>query len=131
MIDFTKFGLAPEDTAATLIRPMRADQFTAWQDRASPAQKGWVTGGFASPGNAICFVGADGAINFAIGIIGGHAIWDAAKIATALPTAIWQLSNDDGSLSADTIENLTLGWGLSQYRFDHYRPTKAGPRTGF
>ena len=43
MIDFTKFGLAPKDTAATLIHPMCADQFTAWQDRASPAQKGWVT----------------------------------------------------------------------------------------
>ena len=127
MIDFTKFGLAPEDTAATLIHPMCADQFTAWRDRASPAQKEWVTAtGFAAkPGNAICFVGADGAIDFAIGIIGGHAIWDAAKIAATLPTAIWQLGNDDGSLSVDTIENLTLGWGLSQYRFDHYRPTKA------
>ena len=49
MIDFTKFGLAPEDTAATLIHPMCADQFTAWRDRASPAQKEWVTAtGFAA-----------------------------------------------------------------------------------
>ena len=42
MIDFTKFGLAPEDTAATLIHRC-ADQFTVWQDYASPVQKGWVT----------------------------------------------------------------------------------------
>ena len=127
MIDLTRFGLAPEDTAATLLHPMCADQFTAWQDRASPAQKGWVTAsGFtAKPGNTICFVAADGAIDFAIGIIGGHAIWDAAKIAASLPNALWQLGNDDASLSADIIENLTLGWGLSQYRFDHYRPAKA------
>ena len=123
------FGLLDRAVQGTEIYLMSADEFTSWLAKASNAQKAWVTAqGFtAKPGKAITFAAVDGQINFAIGIHGGHAVWDGALIAANLPIGQWQFVGHNNDISNQTLEFLALGWGLGQYRFHHYRATPPAP----
>ena len=86
------FGLLDGAVQVTEIYLMSADEFTNWLAKASNAQQAWVTAqGFtAKPGKAITFAKVDGQIDFAIGIYGGHSVWDGASIAANLPVGQWQ-----------------------------------------
>ena len=123
------FGLLDGAVQGTEIYLMSVGEFTDWLEKASNAQKAWVTAqAFAAkPGKAITFATVDGEIDFAIGIYGGHAIWDGASISANLPTGQWQFVSHNSDLSHQSLESLALGWGLGQYRFHHYRATPPAP----
>ena len=123
------FGLLDSTVQGNDIYLMSVDGFTNWLAKASNAQQTWVTAqGFtAKPGKAITFATIDGQIDFAIGVHGGHAIWDGASIATNLPIGQWQFVANDSDLSDQLLESLTLGWGLGQYRFNHYQAKPPAP----
>ena len=123
------FGLLDGAVQGTEIYLMSADEFTNWLAKASNAQQAWVTAqGFSSkPGKAITFAAVDGQIDFAIGIYGGHSVWDGASIAANLPIGQWQFVGHNSNLSNQSLESLALGWGLGQYRFHHYRATPPAP----
>jgi leucyl aminopeptidase len=130
MTEINTFGLMPAKSDGNQLYLMSAKDFTSWVNAATTAQKRWVESvGFdAKPGKAICFATTDGEIDFAVGITGGHKVWDAAGLATSLPKANWRFVVDSKELGSDTIEALALGWGLSQYQFNHYR-TSEMPKT--
>ena len=119
------FGLKPAGSNGTELHLMSADDFAQWLAKASDAQQAWVAAqGFsAKAGKAISFAANDGHIDFAIGIFGGHAVWDGAALAASLPKGHWQFTAASDDLDADLIESLALGWGLGQYRFHNYRDT--------
>jgi leucyl aminopeptidase len=121
------FGLLPADSGGTTLYLMTVLEFDQWAETAPAARQRWVAAvGFnAKPGATICFANADGEIDFGIGIIGGHALWDAARFAAELPKGEWCFATDFTSLAGDALERLALGWGLSQYRFTHYRADAA------
>jgi leucyl aminopeptidase len=123
------FGLLDGTVHGNEIYLMSADEYTNWLAKASNAQQAWVTAqGFtAKPGKAITFAAVDGQIDFAIGIYGGHAVWDGALIAANLPIGQWQFVCHNNDLSNQSLEFLALGWGLGQYRFHHYRATPLAP----
>jgi leucyl aminopeptidase len=123
------FGLLDGAVQGTEIHLMSADEFTNWLAKASNAQQTWVTAqGFtAKPGKAITFAANDGKIEFAIGVFGGHAVWDGASIAANLPIGQWQFVGHNSDLPYQSVESLALGWGLGQYRFHHYRTTPLAP----
>ena len=123
------FGLLDGTVHGNEIHLMSAEEFTNWLAKASNAQQAWVTAqGFtAKPGKAITFATVDGQIDFAIGIYGGHAVWDGALIAASLPIGQWRFVSQNNDLSNQSLEFLALGWGLGQYRFHHYRATPLAP----
>ena len=130
---FTKisenFGLLDGAVQSTDIYLMLKDEFTNWLAKTNNTREAWVTaqGFVAKPGKTITFAAVDGQIDFAIGIYGGHAVWDGASIASNLPIGQWQFVVQNSDLSNRSIESLTLGWGLGQYRFHHYRATPKAP----
>ena len=123
------FGLLDGVVQGTKICLMSADEFTNWLAKATNARREWVTAQSftAKPGKAITFATVDGQIDFAIGIYGGHAVWDGASIAANLPIGKWQFVAHKSDLSDQSIESLALGWGLGQYRFHHYRASSPAP----
>ena len=126
---FTKisknFGLLDGAVQSTDIYLMLKDEFTNWLAKTNNTRKAWVTaqGFVAKPGKTITFAAVDGQIDFAIGIYGGHAVWDGALIAANLPIGQWQFVRHNKNLSDQSLESLALGWGLGQYRFHQYRAT--------
>ncbi len=124
------FGLLDDTVKSTEIYLMLAGDYANWMAKASNAQQAWVTAqGFtAKPGKAITFATVEGQIDFAIGIYGGHAVWDGASIADNLPIGQWKFVIKNKSLSNQSLESLALGWGLGQYRFHHYRATPPAPK---
>lgn len=123
------FGLLDSALQGNKIYLMSADEYANWLSKASNSQQAWVTAqGFtAKPGKAITFATVDGQIDFAIGVYGGHVVWDGASIASNLPIGQWQFVGNNSDLSNQSIESLALGWGLGQYRFHHYRVTPPAP----
>ena len=85
------FGLLDDAAQSTKIFLMSRDEFTGWLEKASNAQRTWITvqGFIAKPGKAITFAKNNGQIEFGIGIYGDHAVWDGALIAANLPTGQW------------------------------------------
>ena len=123
------FGILDGGFHGTKIHFMLADEFNSWLKKASSTQQAWVTAQrfTAKPGNAMCFAASGGQIDFAVGIYGGHNVWDGASIADNLPIGKWQFSGTKSELPTGMAESLTLGWGLAQYRFHSYRSTPPAP----
>ena len=123
LIDAETLGLVPHDGDARPLHLMTAGGFDEWIEDADPSVCDWIAAnGFAAkPGRALLLPPADGGGAGAIAVLdAGMPLWDAARIAAALPVASWQIA--DGSDGDIDLGMVCLGWALSQYKFDAYRP---------
>ncbi len=118
--DPTRLGLVSDDAPARTLRLLTADAFDRWLQTASSTARAIIEANnfTARSGQAVLLAGDADSVD-AIGIFDADApLWDAARLAAALPAGRWQLETDDGGLS---LEAVCLGWALSQYRFTAYR----------
>ena len=118
--DPARLGLVSDDAPARRLRLMTADGFQDWLKTASATARAIIESqGFAARSGGAVLLAGDVDSADAIGIFDADApLWDAAKLAAALPAGRWQIEDDDGSLPLAAI---CLGWALSQYSFTHYR----------
>jgi len=115
---------APHDFPARTLRLLTADAFPGWLETAPASARAIVKAHDFTPkaGNALLLAGDGGGVD-AIGIFDeASSLWDASRLASALPAGRWRLDNKGGTLPADTF---CLGWALSQYRFTAYREADA------
>ena len=121
------FGIAaPQDTAAEFDL-VHVDMWQEWCAAASDEMRNWIDAQNFSgrAGSALVFPGPDGRMQKAVGLYGKHAVWDGAGLAKSLPRGIWAATQTTGATPGDTdIEQLALGWALSQYSFNRYQPEK-------
>jgi leucyl aminopeptidase len=124
MIDLQKYGLLDTAQNARPFHIVTADLYDQWHATINPHQQAWVAAHnfTAKPGAAISLPNSDGTINLAVGIVGDHKVWDGAMLAAALPSGQWEMVVYQDCIDAAHCESLALGWGLSQYRFDQFRP---------
>ena len=118
--DPARLGLVSDDAPSRTLCLLTADGFDDWLKTASAQASATIeANGFtAKSGRAIPIAGAADSAD-AIGIFDADApLWDAARLAAALPAGRWQLVTDDDSMP---LEAICLGWALSQYRFTAYR----------
>ena len=129
LTDAQTLGLVAHDEAARPLRVMTVDGFDRWIKDAENAMRDWVaaSGFVAKAGKTLLLPpadGGDGGDGGAIAIMDAEMpLWDAARAASSLPAASWQI----GDVNVDGIDlgMVCLGWALSQYSFDAYRPDKA------
>ena len=120
LTDPSRLGLVTDDAPSRTLRLLTADSFDDWLKTASAEARTLVEASSfaAKSGRAILLPGEGGSAH-AIGIFDMDApLWDAARLAAALPAGRWQLATDDDAMPLETI---CLGWALSQYRFTAYR----------
>ena len=118
--DPARLGLVRDDAPARTLRLMTADSFDDWLETASATARAIIEANSftARAGRAILLAGDTDSPD-AIGIFDSEAtLWDAARLAAAVPAGRWQLGDSDASMPLETI---CLGWALSQYRFTAYR----------
>ena len=123
LADAETLGLVTYDEAARPLRVMTADGFDRWNRDAAQATRDWiaVSGFVAKAGKTLLLPPADGGTGGAIAVMDAEMpLWDAARVASSLPAAVWRIEDAD----ADGIDlgMVCLGWALSQYSFDAYRP---------
>ncbi|MEC8205346.1 MAG: leucyl aminopeptidase family protein, partial [Pseudomonadota bacterium] len=123
LADAETLGLVAHDEAARPLRVMTADGFDRWTRDAAQATCDWIaaSGFVAKAGKAMLLPPADGEDGGAIAVMDADMpLWDAARVASSLPAAVWRIEDAD----ADGIDlgMVCLGWALSQYSFDAYRP---------
>ncbi|MEC7371603.1 MAG: leucyl aminopeptidase family protein, partial [Pseudomonadota bacterium] len=126
LADAETLGLVAHDEAARPLRVMTADGFDRWTRDAAQATCDWIaaSGFVAKAGKAMLLPPADGEDGGAIAVMDADMpLWDAARVASSLPAAVWRIEDAD----ADGIDlgMVCLGWALSQYSFDAYRPGEA------
>ena len=126
LADAETLGLVAHDEAARPLRVMTADGFDRWTRDAAQATCDWIaaSGFVAKAGKAMLLPPADGEDGGAIAVMDAEMpLWDAARVASSLPAAVWRIEDAD----ADGIDlgMVCLGWALSQYSFDAYRPGEA------
>lgn len=117
---------APSDTSLPL-HILHSDDLAAWTEGLAPETRAWVTAtGFRAGHGETCLLpGPDGLAGAAAGL--GDAAsrrrtrFALARAQAALPAGDWHLAGD---LTPTEQDEAALGWLLSQYRFDHYRPAK-------
>ena len=115
-----RLGLVSDDAPARHLRLMTTDGFQDWLKTAPATARAIIESqGFAARSGGAVLLAGDTDSADAIGVFDADApLWDAAKLAAALPAGRWQIEDDDGSLP---LEAICLGWALSQYSFTHYR----------
>ena len=123
LADAETLGLVAHDEAARPLRVMTADGFDRWTRDAAQATRDWIaaSGFVAKAGKTLLLPPADGEDGGAIAVMDAEMpLWDAARVASSLPAAVWRIEDAD----ADGIDlgMVCLGWALSQYSFDAYRP---------
>ena len=123
LADAETLGLVAHDEAARPLRVMTADGFDRWTRDAAQATRDWIaaSGFVAKAGKTLLLPPADGEDGGAIAVMDADMpLWDAARVASSLPAAVWRIEDAD----ADGIDlgMVCLGWALSQYSFDAYRP---------
>ena len=123
LADAETLGLVAHDAAARPLRVITADGFDSWTKDAAQATRDWIaaSGFVAKAGKTLLLPPAAGDDGGAIAVIDAEmSLWDAARVASSLPAAVWRIENAD----ADGIDlgMVCLGWALSQYSFDTYRP---------
>ncbi|MEK9924247.1 MAG: hypothetical protein VW736_01295, partial [Alphaproteobacteria bacterium] len=115
------YGIAaPQDTAAEFDL-VHVDMWQDWCAGASDEMRNWIDAQNFSgqAGSALVFPGPDGRMQKAVGLYGKHAVWDGAGLAKSLPRGIWAATPTTGAKLGDAdIEQLALGWALSQYSFN-------------
>ena len=126
LADAETLGLVAHDEAARPLRVMTADGFDRWTRDAAQATRDWITasGFVAKAGKTLLLPPANGEDGGAIALMDAEMpLWDAARVASSLPAAVWRIEDAD----ADGIDlgMVCLGWALSQYSFDAYRPGEA------
>ena len=126
LADAETLGLVAHDEAARPLRVMTADGFDRWTRDAAQATRDWIaaSGFVAKAGKTLLLPPADGEDGGAIAVMDADMpLWDAARVASSLPAAVWRIEDAD----ADGIDlgMVCLGWALSQYSFDAYRPGEA------
>ncbi|MEK9558458.1 MAG: leucyl aminopeptidase family protein [Alphaproteobacteria bacterium] len=126
LTDAETLGLVAHDQAARPLGVMTVDGFDRWIKDADKATRDWVaaSGFVAKAGKTLLLPPADGGDGGAIAVMDAEMpLWDAARVASSLPAASWQIKDAD----ADGIDLglICLGWALSQYNFDTYRPGDA------
>jgi leucyl aminopeptidase len=107
---------------------LRPDEVAAFSDNEGSLWAGWLTAtGFkAQPGELCLLPGTDGGIAAAVAGIGTvdagrRQRFILAKVVDRLPAGAWRLS---GALAPAERTECALGWLLSGYRFDRYRPDR-------
>ena len=123
LADAETLGLVTHDEAARPLRVMTADGFDRWNRDAAQATRDWiaVSGFFAKAGKTLLLPPADGQDGGAIAVMDAEMpLWDAARVASSLPAAVWRIENADAN--GIDLGMVCLGWALSQYSFDAYRP---------
>ena len=126
LADAETLGLVAHDEAARPLRVMTADGFDRWIRDTAQATRDWIAanGFVAKAGKTLLLPPADGGDGGAIAVMDADMpLWDAARVASSLPAAVWRIEDAD----ADGIDlgMVCLGWALSQYSFDAYRPGEA------
>ncbi len=123
MNSMDNFGLTETSDVAHNLHILTPDLYDRWHASLDARQKNWLNAqNFkVKPGTAICLPDYDGHIDSAVGIVDAPYIWDGAKLLSALPKAVWDLQVYDSCIDHDQLGQLTLGWGLANYRFDRYR----------
>ena len=126
LTDAETLGLVAHDQAARPLGVMTVDGFDRWIKDADKATRDWVaaSGFVAKAGKTLLLPPANGGDGGAIAVMDAEMpLWDAARVASSLPAASWQIKDAD----ADGIDLglICLGWALSQYSFDAYRPGDA------
>lgn len=119
--------------ADAVTRPLlvaRPEGLEAFLSSQPPVTAAWLraTGFEAGPGEVRLIPGADGAVQAAVVGMGSAAArargrFALAKAAAALPAGDWHL---EGELSNAEQAEAALAFLLHSYRFDRYRPAKAG-----
>ncbi|MFA7434451.1 MAG: leucyl aminopeptidase family protein [Gemmobacter sp.] len=110
------------------LHVVRQEEADIFRDGLAPEARGWVEAAdwAAGAGETVLLPGAGGlpaaaAVGLGDAAARGRARFTVAKAATALPEGVWHL---EGDLGPDEREEAALGWLLSQYRFDRYKPGK-------
>lgn len=119
---------APASAAARPLYLCRPEGLAAWQAGLDAPTQAWVsaTGFAAGYGDHSVLPGPQGLAAAVAGLGTAQARarmrFGLARVARALPAGDWQFEGDLSPLERDEA---ALGWLLSQYRFDRYRPGKA------
>ena len=123
------FGLTEASDIAHDLHILTPDLYDRWHASLNTRQQNWLKAqNFkAKPSATICLPNYDGQIDFAFSIVDAPYIWDGAKLASALPKAAWNLQVYDSCIDHNQLGQLTLGWGMANYRFDRYRDKDKTP----
>jgi leucyl aminopeptidase len=123
-----QFRFADNAAPSRPLHVLRPDEVAAFSDNEGSLWAGWLTAtGFkAQPGELCLLPGTDGGIAAAVAGIGTvdagrRQRFILAKVVDRLPAGAWRLS---GALSPAERTECALGWLLSGYRFDRYRPDR-------
>jgi len=125
------FAFADPSADARPLHVLRQEELAAFLDGAGKAWAGWLQGsGFeAGLGELRLLPGPDGTV---VGAVAGYGTaqsrrrlrFGLAKAVAGLPAGDWTL---EGRLDAADRFEAALGWLLSGYRFDRYRPGRKPP----
>ncbi|MXQ09395.1 leucyl aminopeptidase family protein [Alphaproteobacteria bacterium GH1-50] len=104
------------------------EAFKVWVSLLDAPLRAWVeASGFkANAGQVVLFPGPDGAVQGAVGGLGGEVDrkrgrFHAARVRAALPAGTWALANE---LPAELLEECALAWCLAGYSFGRYKDAK-------
>lgn len=117
---------ADRDAPAVPLHLVDAEHFQDWASRQTDSVRAWLaTLGFqGQSGRAYLVPGPDGAPALAVAGMGterdrSRTRFLAAHAQAALPAGVYRLATP---LTGGALEEAALGWLLSAYRFDRYRP---------
>ncbi len=123
---------AKPDNGACPVHILSPETLESWLDKATPAQAGWARAtGFMANSAEICLIPDEGGgIAAALAGLGNTKAqsrqrFTMAGIAAKLPAGLYRIAT---SHDARHLEEHALGWLLSAYRFDRYKPGKDAPR---
>jgi leucyl aminopeptidase len=119
---------ADREATAREVTVVTTDELPKWMEAQPAAVQAWLRGsGFeAGLGEVRLLQGPDGAVTGAVAGFGtakarGRLRFGLSRAVAALPGGAWRLVGD---LTAAQRGEAALGWLLSQYRFDRYKPAK-------
>tara|TARA_B100000989_G_scaffold294720_1_gene274340 strand:+ start:2275 stop:3669 length:1395 start_codon:yes stop_codon:yes gene_type:complete len=123
MNQLQNYGLTEISDMAYDLNIITTDLYDQWHAELGPRHQNWLASqNFTpKPGVAVCLPDKNGHIEQAVGVVESPYIWNGAKLSSSLPNAIWALQVYKNSIDHDQLGQVTLGWGLANYRFDRYR----------
>jgi leucyl aminopeptidase len=125
------FSFAEASTPSRPLHVLRPDEVANFSDNEGSLWAAWLAANnFKAAAGELCLLpGTDGGIAAAVAGIGTPEAsrrqrFILAKVVDRLPDGAWRLS---GNLSPAERTECALGWLLSAYRFDRYRPDRKTP----
>lgn len=109
------------------LTPVPELGFAAWLEAQDERLRRWISAtGFKAKPNSVCLVPDEsGALLRVIaGITSADDPWALGGLPTTLPRNDYYLETD---WSSETLERVTLGWGLGAYRFTRYKAPQQTP----